>query len=68
MKRDILISRLKHLLNMVDKLEFNVEQSRKQISETRLLVAEIARTVYFAEKAARRKTVRKGKTPSAKKR
>jgi hypothetical protein len=67
MKRDLLISRLKHLLNMVDKLEFNIEQSRKQISETRLLAADIARAVYFAEKAARRKTLRKQK-PSAKKR
>jgi hypothetical protein len=67
MKRDTLISRLKQLLNAVDKLEFNVEQNRKQIAETRLLVANLARTIYFAEKTARRKTVRKRKTPGNKK-
>ena len=67
MKREILISRLKELLNAVDRLEFNVEQNRKQIAETRLLVANVARSVYFSEGSARGKTPRKSKVASKKK-
>ena len=67
MKRDALISRLKQLLNAVDQLEFNVEQNRKQIAETRLLVAKLARTVYFSKKPATKvKTARKRPSPRKK--
>ena len=61
MKRGTLISQLKHLLNLVDKLEFNAEQNRKQIAETRLLVAGLVRTIYFAKKLGGRKAVSKRK-------
>jgi len=67
MKREHLISRLKQLLNAMDKLEFYAEQNRKQLGEARLLVANIARSVFFSEKAPRRTAVRKAK-PKARKR
>lgn len=51
----------------MDKLEFHAEQNRKQLGEARLLVANIARSVFFAEKASRRTAVRKAK-PKARER
>lgn len=67
MKREHLISGLKQLLNAMDKLEFHAEQNRKQLGEARLLVANIARSVFFAEKVSRRTAVRKAK-PKARER
>jgi hypothetical protein len=59
MKRNALLLQLKHLLNAVDKLEYSAEQNRKQIAETRLLVANFARALYFAKESPARKAVRK---------
>jgi hypothetical protein len=66
MKREHLISRLKQLLNAMDKLEFHAEQNRKQLGEARLLVANIARSVFFSDKSVRRTSVRKPKTAARK--
>lgn len=47
--------RLKHLLEVVDQLEFNAEQNRRQIAETRHIVVGIARAFHVAEESARKK-------------
>lgn len=68
MNLDQLSLRLKHLLEVVDRLEFNAEQNRRQIAETRQIVVRIARAFHVAGETARKKPSPHRRTLVSKKR
>ena len=59
MKLNELSLQLKQMLEVVDRLEFNAEQNRRQIAETRLLVLRVARALHVAEQNPKMISARK---------